>query len=294
MITFNVEKSNILNIQNETESESDLHSEKIDLVCQYVFDSLEDPDISGKSCGFWNCVSKELDEESGGFLYRFEVKDSCRYCNNDLIKKIIEETFPATQLAPELAGYRVNSSWPDRFRALGYEFPHPYSMTLPDACLLTYRWKKLQENLSLLFLNIVPVNNIADNATFIETALRDEVLLSKVEFIHDHLCHIIPKILRIFKSRIDEIAYIKSRSNFELAVGSYNNAIQALKARSVGDENEREIASIFEAVLSIFIDECTSAITIGDLDRHVESDLPKIAGIAKKKCQLEFVSKKSF
>lgn len=193
-----------------------------------------DQDITNKTEGSYECVGKELDRDSGGYLYNFKVKEEYKGVQpySEKMRTLNRSLFPAFQENYFALQYtHMNFKF---FSQLGYRLANE-ELTFPDEKIFAHRWAKLQEkHPKLPSFSVISSEGILDDKSYIKAFSDGHLPLSLgSEFIHDHTVHIMAWIVcfeeQCIQSKLDNINHDAIMQDLHLGIEKRAQALIELE-----------------------------------------------------------------
>ncbi|NGX40168.1 MAG: hypothetical protein KR126chlam1_01513 [Chlamydiae bacterium] len=207
---------------------------------------LEEAALKEKDGHLWECINRSSGEH-GGYIYTFRLRDEYnlelagnqtqRYEIRDAINQKKSEIFPAVEApGPFFWNSPKHVFWNspkyekgrmiNLYKELGYSYEKKDQgecyLSLPDCDALKNAWTKtsLYEAGFLPDFKFAPSEGIASDMDFVKAYLENDVLLSSgVEFVHDHLAHVVNRIALIFDCSENYI------ENYRKCIDAFNHTI---------------------------------------------------------------------
>ena len=198
----------------------------LQVLLEYVASYEKEQDLRAKDGHLWVCVGRKKDNESGGYIYQFQIRDqylppnNCDY-SKDAANKLLE-IFPAVEypegdLVKKIIGKANLVGFECRQNTNNYQF------LVPDEKVIEYRWyKERSRNPNLPNLRIASVEGISSDEEYVRTFIESDIIISKgIEFMHDVSVHLMSLINEILDNpafeyktlRIQAVAVIKEIYN---------------------------------------------------------------------------------
>ncbi len=193
--------------------------------------------VSGE---LWECFDRTLGPH-GGFIYHFRMKPEFTMGSGKskdeveaAINRKMDAIFPAVEANLSRLDeifFDNNGGYHPLLQNLGYSCDKKTGiLLLPDHEALKKGWTKLQQTYpQLLDLDIVSSEGVADDFSYINSYLTNDVLLSTGrEFVHDHLFHVI-SIVRLLSTSLCRSQKSEGMTYPDIKAGILKHVLRCLR-----------------------------------------------------------------